>query len=213
MADYSLREGLRLAESYMESDSLSTICYLNTALLLKAKDDAAVREAISDMDMLVAGDDEILKAGGISFGSRKREVEGGFFLRELLRRFAKEKRRIFIIANSQDELVTLRESFLSIADRLTFFGSYAYGDLSTSEDAIINEINTVLPDVVISLVESPVQELMVSRSKLMLNTKLWITLVPEAVSACCNKCTRKNPVLNFIERRIFRRTVKHFDND
>jgi|GEM_PF-1935705 len=211
MRDLSLREGLRECDGFMKSGSLSTICFLNTDLLMKAKDDDALRDAIQGMDMLVAGSTDILLSGGVTARSRIKEVKGNFFLRELLKRFAREKKKIFIIGNSDDELVLMREKLLQFASGITFFGSFIYGENEVSGDAIINAVNSVLPDVIISLVESPAQELLMEHSRMMVNSRVWIALRPETLDNTGGGRQAGSRLLRFIESRIFKRTVKKFD--
>jgi len=212
MTDYSLRESLRLAESYMDGNTLNTICYLNTELMLLAKDDADLRNAVSGMDLLVPGSTEILKAGGILSMSRHREVEGNFFLREVLKRFAKERRRIFLLANTQEELVMMRSSLLQIEQKLTYFGSFTYDGPERSDFAVVNEINSVVPDVIISMVPSPGQEILMNEYARMVNAKLWISLQPGVLKHVNDEKKRSNIFTKFLDKIIFRRTVKKFDD-
>lgn len=211
MRDMSLREGLRECDGFMKGGSLSTVCFLDTDLLMKAKDDDTLRNAIQGMDMLVAGSTDILRGGGVTARSRIKEVRGNFLLRELLKRFAHEKKKIFIIGNSDDELVLMRERLLQFSNRITFFGSCIYGENEVSEDAVINAVNSVLPDVIISMIESPAQELLMERSCKMVNSRIWIALRPETLDNTGAGHKSGVGLLKFIESRIFRRTVKKFD--
>lgn len=212
MNDMSLREALREAEGYMENFRLNTICFLNTELLMKAKDDMGLRSAIQGMDMHVAGSVEILSAGGISARSRRKEVEGNFLLRELIRRLAYEKSKVFILGGSQDELVHMREVLLKVENKLTFFGSFALDGPEVSNDAIINEINSVVPDVIVSMIPSPEQELLMAESSNMVNAKFWVSIQPEILEALAADSVQKKGFVDFINRFLFRRTVKKYDD-
>lgn len=210
--DYSLREALRQVQDYMKDGVLNTVCYLDMDLLMKARDDSNLKDAIEGMDLLVPGNKEILQAGSLNYGSREREVEGNFFLREVLKRLAKEKRRVFIVADTQEDLVLLREQLLATQPRLTFFGSFSYNDaVGVPEDAVINEINSVIPDVIISRVSSPAQELLVMNGKMMVNAKLWIALQSQSVQAPSAGTGSKPGFLEFVKRHIFKRAVNKFD--
>lgn len=212
MNDMSLREALREVDEYLESFRLNTICFLNTELLMKSKDDLSLRNAIQSMDMIVAGSAEILTAGGITAHSRRKEVEGNFFLRELIRRLAYEKRKVFIMGKSQEELVHMREVFLKVENKLTFFGSFALDGPEISTDAIINEINSVVPDVIISMIPSPDQELIMAENSSMVNAKFWLAIQPETLETLTVNSGQKKGFADFINRLLFRRTVKKFDD-
>jgi len=212
MNDLSLREALRAADDYMESSRLNTICFLNTELLLKTKDDLELKSAIQGMDMPVAGSVDILSAGGITSRSRRKEVEGNFLIREILHRLAQGKRKVFLLGTSQDALVHMREQFLSVDNKLTFFGSFALDGPEKSNDAIINEINSVVPDVIISVIPSPKQELLMAESRNMVNSSYWVSLQPEMLENLkkVEKKKKKNVLSEFINRFIFRTTVKNY---
>lgn len=211
--EHTLREELELVFGYLESKSLNTVCLLDTELLMKIKDDEPAKKAVSEMDLLVEGSSELLRTGGITSKARIREVDNGFFLQGLLKKLAREKKRIFLIGNSQDELVQMRASLLSMEEKLTFFGSITYGSDDVSADSVINQINTVLPDVVISLVQSPMQELLVHESRQMVNTALWVSLQQGSLDTAAGHISRFKKFLQYVETTIFRRTVKDFDNN
>jgi len=210
IADRSLRESLRLLGVYMEEEGLRTVCFLTTDLLMKAKDDKSLKEALEGMDLPVTGSVQILEAGGIKSATRKREVEGNYFLRELIKRLAREKKKIFLIADTQDALVSLREQLLLMEGKLTFFGSYSFDGPEVSDDAVINEINTVIPEVVISASASPRQELIMHGAKDMINARLWISLQDETVKAL-GSYNKKGFLSEIIDKLIFKRTVKKYD--
>lgn len=213
MTDYSLREALRAAEEFLESGPLNTMCFLNKELLMKAKDDVSLRNAVQSMDVLLVGNTDILLAGGIATGSRKKEVKENFLMRELLKRLAKEKRKIFLLGESDQALVELRTKLLDIDSGLTFFGSFAFDGPEVSELAIINEINSVVPDVIISLLPSPKQELLMSRNAGMINARLWLSLQQEVLEVKKGQGIGRSFILDFIDRYIFKKTVERFDDN
>ena len=209
--DKSLRQQLEFAFGSLENKSLNTVCLLDTELLMKIKDDETAKAAVMAMDMLVAGSTELLKSGGITSKSRFKEVESGLFLQGFLKKLGHDKKKIFLIGSSQEELKHLREVLLSIENRLTFFGSATYGNDDTSADGVVNNINSVLPDVIISMAESPKQELLVSENRAMVNAAMWVCLQPGNLEIAQGHMGRMKKFINYLENRIFRRTVKQFD--
>lgn len=211
--DHSLREALRLSQTYFENGILNTICYLDTDLLMRAKDDEEVKKAVQEMDLNIPGSVEILKAGGVASKSREKEVRDNFFLRELLKRFAREKRRVFLVARTEDDLVELRERLLAIEGRLTFFGSFAYDERPGAEEALINEINSVIPDVIFSNIASPDQELIVSNNRMMVNAKLWIAMKPACIATPAVRPHFFDRMVSYIDRHIFKRVVTRYESE
>ncbi len=208
MTDRSLRESLRLVQELGRSPGLGTVCFVDTELLIKAKDDSSLKEALEGMDLLVPASPQILEAGGIKSASRRREVEDNYLLRELLKRFAREKKKIFLLADTQDELVTLREHLLLASQKLTFFGSFAYDGPDNSEDAVVNAINSVIPDVIISVASSPAQELLMHERGSMVNALLWISFQPGIRDSLGDR--GPGFFSSVIERFIFKRTLRRF---
>lgn len=204
---------MRRVQDFLGNERLDTICYLDRELMVKASDDEQLKSAICEMDLLIPGNVDILRAGGVKSKSREKEVEGNFFLREILKKLAREKKRVFIVADTQDDLVRLREQLLLIEGRLTFFGSFAYDDLAGTDDAIINEINSVVPDVILSQISNASQEVLMSKSKLMANATLWLALQPSSLATPIVKKQRfPNQMLSFIDRVIFKRAVNQFED-
>jgi N-acetylglucosaminyldiphosphoundecaprenol N-acetyl-beta-D-mannosaminyltransferase len=211
MTDRSLRESLRLVSELFSKDGLGTVSFIGTDLLIRAKDDAGLKDALENMDLLVPASVEILEAGGITSVTRHREVAGNYFLTELLKKLAKEKKKIFLIADTQDELVSLREQLLQSAKKLTFFGSFAFDGPDRSEDAVINAINSVIPDVIISVVSAVSQEKLMYSSRSMVNAGVWVSLLGQVRDSLGNK--RRFFLSSVIDRFIFKRTLKRFGDD
>ena len=72
----------------------------------------------------------------------------------------------------------LRENY----SRIQVVGSYALADCLGDYDTVINEINIVEPDVLISVVSTPEQEYFLKANKEKLNVKIWYGLGENYVS-------------------------------
>ena len=208
MKDRTLRESLRSVGELLSREGLSTVCFVSADLLMRAGEDPELTQALEGMDMLIPASIRILEAGGIRSGTRAREVRGGYHVTELLKRLARDKKKIFLLADSQEELVSLREKLLSMAGRLTFFGSFAMDNPDSSRDAVVNAINSVIPDVIISAANSPEQELLMHGARSMVNARLWISLQPEAMDAAL----QRSPGFfsSLIDRLRFKQSLRRY---
>lgn len=209
LKDLSVREALKLANVYLNSDSLSTVCFINTGLMLEARDSEEIRNCIESMDMVVPSTADVVSA----MGYHEREIANNNYLREFLRKMSREKRRIFIVGSSEEEQVKIREALLSLDEKLIFFGCFSYTDQAGADDALINEINSVLPDVVISLIDSPMQELLVSRTRYMVNARVWLMLKEENLRGNTGKIKKVGKVRDFLDRILFKRIVNKYDSE
>ena len=60
-------------------------------------------------------------------------------------------------------------------------GSYVADNSSGDPEVIVNEINSVMPDVVLSMMDQPFQEEFLYEQKPKIGAKLWFGLVPEGI--------------------------------
>lgn len=213
LRDYPVKESMKLILQYLNSGSLDTVAFLTTGLLMEAKDNEELKNCIETMDMTIPVTTDILTASGSSSWSREKEIENNAFLKELLRRLAKDKKKIFLLGEAESDLISMRESLLTFDDRLTFFGSYAYEKLTGAEDAIINEINNVMPDVVISTLSTPKQVHMISENKMKINARVWIALTDVNLKPAGAGELKPSKLHTIIDKTIFKRMVTKYENN
>ena len=109
LTDYSLKESLFMLDGFIKGGGLKTILYLTTPMLIMAGEDAEEKAAIEAMDMTLCGDADILRVAGIKSASRQYEVDNLVFLKEFLRRLARNGRKVYLLAESEEEVNLLRE--------------------------------------------------------------------------------------------------------
>ncbi len=212
LRDYPVKESMKLILQYLNSGNLDTVAFLTTGLLLEAKDNEELKNCIEMMDMTVPVTMDILNAAGVNSRSREKEIENNMFLKELLRRLAKDKKKIFLLGETENDLIHMREALLQFDDKLTFFGSYAYENLTGEEDAIINEINNAIPDVVISTLSASKQVHIISENKMKVNARVWISLTDVSMKASGSGELKRGKLHTIIDKTIFRRMVTKYEN-
>lgn len=207
--DMSVREAMKLVSMYLSTENLNTVCFATTRLLLEARDSEEFKHCIESMDLVIPATTDIFPVTGY----RAKEIANNVFLHELLKKFSREKMRIFIVGATEEEQVRIRESLLSINEGLTFFGCFSYNaDQPGVDDSLINEINSVLPDVVISNLESPLQEQLVNREKQKVNARIWVSLQNESLKSASLKKRGRGWLVDFFDRFIFKRVVDKYDS-
>ena len=207
--DFSVREAMKLVSVYLNSESLNTISFVSTDLLLEARDSDSLRECIEGMDMVVPTKPDIIKATGY----REREILNNVFLHEFLKKVSREKKKIFVVGSSEESQVAIREALIRINDKLIFFGCFSFGDQEGVEDALINEINSVLPDVVISQIDSPLQEEVLMNAKQKVNARIWLALQKENILVAPTGQIKRGRVKDFFDRILFKRVVNKYDSE
>lgn len=207
--DLTVREAIKLVSVYLNSESLNTISFVSTNLLLEARDSDSLRESIEGMDIIVPTKPDIIKASGY----REREISNNVFMHEFLKKLSREKRRIFIVGATEEDQVAIREALLRINDKLVFFGCFSFAEQEGAEDALINEINSVLPDVVISQIDSPRQEEFVNAAKQKVNARIWLSLQKENILVAPTGQIKRRSIKDFFDRILFKRVVNKYDSE
>ncbi|MCR5627821.1 MAG: hypothetical protein K6F99_10915, partial [Lachnospiraceae bacterium] len=176
-------------------------------LLLSATDIPEAAEAIKGMDMTVFTSADILEAANIISRGREREINSGLFVKGMLRKFAKEKRKLFLIADDEESLSQLKEELLSANDALKIVGAIFAEQEGMSEEKLINEINSVIPDAVMIKQKGVAAEVFINRSFKKVNSKLLISLGTVGLKDTENHQSLKDIIIG----KLFRRQANKFE--
>lgn len=171
----SLREALKKTEVYLKNVSVSVIEAINMDTIMIAGRDEMVRGCLAEADLVLPADKEILQEMGIATKQRIREIKEDEFFHELIKRLVRAKMRFYFLARTKDELECLEGNFMrNYGERIQIAGSYAVDECTGLHDAVVNEINSVAPDVICSVLPCPEQEHFLAMHRSMLNTNLWL---------------------------------------
>lgn len=173
LRDYTVKESLRLTEQFMDSGALRTIMYISTQDLVKITKEPEKLEWLESLDMILWQSADILKTANILNWNRQREIENNEYLFEFLKRLAKEKRTIYLIADSTDADYGLMAKLLIIQGNLNIRGLNTF---EAGDGNLINGINDVAPDVIISMMPCEKQLEFVHENRKMINGKIWLGL-------------------------------------
>ena len=122
LKDYALRESLKLVDGYMKNRALNTIAYISSQILVTADGNAAQKEWIESMDMTVCAETDILNTDGGLSKNRVKEVEEDAFLTEFLKKTAREKRKLFLLAETPEGLQLLQDELIGLQGNLQIVG-------------------------------------------------------------------------------------------
>ena len=203
----SAKEAMISALHFLENDSLDTIELMTMDMLLAGQDDPEWKEQVCGLDLVLPEEAEILKAAGAEDRSLLKEAEERTFLRMFMKYLQKKRGRIFLVAESEEELVRLEES-LSRYDRgIRVVGHAVLTESGGMEEDVINEINGTETDCIFSVLQSPYQERFITASKAFLKAKVWLgcgTVLEQSYDA-------RHPgkrIKRFIMKRVFRYRVE-----
>lgn len=211
LKDYTLREKLSLADRYLKNGALNTIECVSAKTLMAAGDDPQQKEWLEAMDMIVYSDVDIARSAGITNRNRLKEIENNSFLKELLRRLAREKYPVYLLTDSEDTMQTLENDLARTQATLQIVGKYVFSPGEGTEDALINEINDKAPKVIVALSAYPVQESFIFQNKSRLNADIWLGLQKDSLVLGMEE-KRIGVLLRKLQHKIFQRKVSRYEN-
>lgn len=171
--NYTVRESLLRLDTYLGGTGLNIIETVTMRKLLMAGEYPVIRNCLSQADFCVIGECGILSETGSASAQRMREVRDRDFLKELAGRMERGRKRVFLIAMTQTRIERMKELFSQWVPNFKEAGSYAVESSAQDMDAVVNEINGSTPDIVISALDSPMEEEFVTSHKDKIGTSVW----------------------------------------
>ena len=207
LKDYTVREAMRKADAFLKENKVSTIAYITTTGLMAAEESEDLKLFLSNIDLTVAADSDILSAAGIANRNRVKEIENDEFMEEFLKKLVRGKRKVYLLTGTGEQLSALEECLKSYQESLRVVGRFALDTLEKDEDWLINEMNAQMPDVVISNIDSPQRESFFENNHMKMNAHIWLMLKDKVVRA-----TNKKKVLwkigDLFSKKLFQRKVE-----
>lgn len=179
LTDYSLKESMKKVEIYLRERTTKAISYVTIKGIMTANENEAVRDFLEKMDMTIAANTDILQAANVATRNRLREVAENQFMEELLKKLVRNKKSVFLLAETNAQLELLKEYVISYQEKLNITGGFALEGLQTDEDFLINEINIREPNVLISLLPDEKRTEFFDVNRVRINVNIWLMLKEE----------------------------------
>lgn len=181
MDNFTLQEELMLSEAFYHKQELNIIRTVSIEMLSLAADSQAVRDGIGQADLLVVGDREILTEAGIYSAQRLREAGEHGFMREFLSRTCHSQSSFFLVAQGQGELGAFHDFLKTKYEKIRIVGSYVLdagsdGGGRMLHEAMVNEINAAAPDIILSVLGSPLEDGFLLQEKAKIGARVWYSL-------------------------------------
>ena len=195
LVDVSAREGLRRAERFLQTGALNTTSYINAQSLSIASKDEQVKEYLEETDLMFCLEPDILEAAGIASPGRVREIEDRMFLREFLKRLARQHDKVYLLGDTDKQAQELQEMLLNAQENLNIVDVRGYEEFEYQPQRLMNAMNETALDL----------ELMHSGRKF-LNAELWVAL-PET------KLKEKTTFWRKVRKKIFQKKVNVYNQE
>ncbi len=210
--NYSNRESLSVIEGFLKDTAMNYVQMVNMELLILAESDENVKNALSDADLTIVGDKAILEAAGAVRLQRINETENGNFFVDFLKKLYRSGYGVYLVGDTQADIDSLEKFLSENFEHLRIMGSATLCDDASEGEKLVNDINIVLPDVIISAASSPRQEIFLNNHKSQICAKLWY-----AAGAGKPHNRKTYGIRKFMRRvissRIFHHRVNKFNNE
>lgn len=171
--NYTVRETIMNVEKKMSDSGFHTIEEVNMDMLIQAESDEVIREALASVEHTVIAERGILEAVGADSYQRKHEIDHHDFFYEMMKRIERNHKTIFVVGEKAEHTQQMCNRIMELYAKCNVVGAEALEECSGNLDALINEINSQTPDVIISVIPSPMQEHFLMENREKLSAGLW----------------------------------------
>lgn len=171
--NYTVRESIMQVETCLEGHVLNAIERVSMQMLLESEQDPVVKDVLTSLDLTIVGEKEILQAAGAQTLQRVKETEEHDFSFEFFKRIERNKKSVFLLGETEENLMLVKEGLFREFPKLLIAGEYATEKCVGALDAIINDMNATTPDVILSVLPTPMQEHFFWEHRDKMNAHIW----------------------------------------
>lgn len=208
--NYSLKEALVLTDTYLQDGPLKTILYIDAKMLISAGGNEEYKKYLGQCDLTIIDDEGILEALPKVNDLKIEDIKEEKYTRILLKKLVYGHKRIGLLADTTENLDSLESNLINYRDDLDIVSKVAMDTLENSTESMINVINDVVPDVIISKMEMFKQAALMEEARNMMNCKLWIGL-PERPILLKSEESFIKKVWNKLFSKSFKKEVKKYN--
>lgn len=170
---YTALENLTRIGKNLDAHVFTTVEEIYMRTLLLAKEDEIVKETVESLDVTIIAENGVLDAAGENSNLRRREIEKREFFFQLMRILERNKYTVVVLGESTQEVKKTCEYLNEEFSRLQIVESIAVEECVGAEEGIINNINMLAPDVIVSVLPSPMQEQFLAEHRAKMSARLW----------------------------------------
>ena len=216
--NYSVRESMMMLEKALSTGMFTIVEEVNMKMLLLAQENEIVKEAIESVDMAVIADADILKAVEEPSLQRRMETEENAFFFQLMKRLDRNKKSVFLLGKTEQEIKVAEDYIKDEFSHILIVGKQALENSSGATEGVVNNINMVVPDVIISVLPTPIQEEFLVEHKDMISTNLWYGIGQDrfgvqkhSLKSVILKWFRSRKLMEYIKEEVEQVDTEHED--
>ncbi|MBQ8247780.1 MAG: WecB/TagA/CpsF family glycosyltransferase [Lachnospiraceae bacterium] len=213
ITDYPLKEAIHISLKYVGNGAMNTIFYVSSQVLLDAGDNPQQKEWLESMDMILYGEPTVLDVLKENSRERRNEIRQDAFLHEFIKKIARGKQSVYLIMDSEEKADSLTEYLHELHENVNVIGRYIWIEGQSEAEELVNELNDVSPDVIISKLPNAMQQKLICENRRMINASVWVALLYERVINKKKKVTFGSKLDWMFYKRLFKRKVNRYETE
>jgi len=133
------------------------------------------------------------------------------FLHEYIKKLARGKQSIYLILDSAEKADSLEGYLKELHPSVNVIGKYIWEEGSSTAEDLVNELNDISPDVIISKLPNATQLQLISENRRMINASVWVALLYERVITKKKKVSFGSKLDWMFYKRLFKRRVNKYE--
>lgn len=215
-------------ENYLSNDYLNVIHLISLDYIDTYDENELVQETLGEADLVLPGEKAILSSYHVDILETGGMVVDYRTAGKLLDQIAMEGKKCYLVLRNKKEAKIIYRYIATHCPYIEVVGVYT-ADGNITEEALINDINTKLPDLVIMSMESTQGEEWIHNNKLKINAKLCVVMssvmnmvirenihIPKILKMLrlgkLYTCIARIPYSNTWRRRIFQKKMDNYNN-
>lgn len=202
-------ETVRAVKQFFGRGRLYVVSYIYAELFKLLVQDEKLREAfLASSDLAVIGEKAVAEVLEEPCGLTEEELNTQAVANRILKYCAKNQKTVYWVGENENSYETFRAYADKHFTELQVVGAFAVGEeaLVEIEEEMINDINRVTPDVILSKLPSPYQEQFVARQKMKLNSQVWLGLSSKA-NLSSEPVPASSKIKAMIDKTLLKRVV------
>lgn len=201
------KDALKEIISFMNRDAISVVDFIGTESLMALEESEDIKEGMKEFDLVLPGDKGILLAANVEDTGILEDTQKKLLIKSVLKFFHRNKSKVFLLADSLEHGKTFTETVKHDYAGISILGMAKLSKDDRADDMLVNAVNGEEVDVVISLLESPLQEDFIIKNRNVLNIKMFLGLGNE-ISDVEQNNSIVSKMGQFLKRTILKKEIQ-----
>lgn len=208
VTDHSLTEAVSLYREFSNTPALNTISYVTSSVLMSINENESEKIWFDNLDMTICAE-PIAHDGNEEVTVSNMDGKCDDFLETVLRNMSASGAGIYLVSGSEETLAVLKESLKRINDRIVICGERVYKE--EEQDSMYNEINCILPGMIISCMNWKIQGELMMEAKRFLTVPVWLGIIPSMLKSHQSSGTMGK--ISLLQKILYRRKLDEYNNN